>query len=56
MITDKGITLIGEAAQAYIRYKYFDSCLDAAALVLILGGLVLASYKLMKMAMKDLQD
>ena len=35
VITSKGITLMGEAANAYVTYKYFDSCLTFAILVIV---------------------
>lgn len=44
ILTEKGVTLIGEAAKMYVIYKYFDSILFFLC-VIILG---FAIYKGMK--------
>ena len=45
---EKGLVLAGEAAQAYVTYKYFE--LAAIVVCAVLGGYFL--YKLM-MSLKD---
>jgi hypothetical protein len=45
-MTEKGIVLMGEAAKAYVTYKYFDSILGFATVMIILGGIVFFFYKI----------
>jgi hypothetical protein len=43
--TEKGLVLMGEAANAYVRYCYFKTIVESVALVLALGGLfILLAY------------
>jgi len=48
IVTEKGVTLLGEAAKAYITYKYFDSILAFSALIIIFGVVSFALYKGLK--------
>lgn len=36
VITDKGVVLLGEAAQRYVGYLYFDSILKAAVILIFI--------------------
>jgi hypothetical protein len=49
-----GITLIGEAAKAYVTYKYFDTIVSAAIFGPALWGLVYCLYSAGKHMFKDL--
>jgi hypothetical protein len=46
---DKGVILMGEAAQAYIQYKYAE----LTVIGLVLGGLVIALVYLLFRVTKD---
>jgi len=47
VLTDKGVVLMGEVANRYITYKYFDSILAFLCVLLIIGGIGWLIYKIL---------
>jgi len=52
----KNSALSEGVAEGVVRYLYFDSVMDNTTLVLLMGGLFLGAYKLIKGVMKNYRD